>query len=77
MKLIKNSKTTRFPRSTKNVKSTLNKAMDIAQKEGWTRVIVIGEGKDRGKHLSSPMIQAQFAFMLETAKYLSMKDYFG
>lgn len=54
-KLIKNTKLAKLPRAGKSVNSTLRNACIRAEQEGWTRVIVIGEGKDICRSMYSKM----------------------
>ena len=76
MKLVKELKVTRFPKSTRTVKQAFQRAQDFAQKEGWTRVIIIGEGKNGGHDVFSKMHRSQSMGMLESSKYLCLKEWF-
>ncbi len=46
MKLVKDTKHIKLPKASGTVKGALRRAGVHAQKQGWTRVIIIGEGKN-------------------------------
>lgn len=74
MKLVKNVKVVKLPKSKPSVKSTLRKAALHAEKEGWNRIIIIGEGKDSARGLYSNMDYYTAIGMLEIEKSNSVKD---
>lgn len=74
IKIVKKSKVVKFPRAKGSVRATLNDAMDLAMKKKWNKVIVLGEGMDDGHWFYSAMSPTQAAGMLETAKYLMLRD---
>lgn len=45
MKLVTNRKTIKISSVTGGVKSTLRRALGRAHSEGWTKVIITGQGK--------------------------------
>lgn len=75
MKLVKNVKVAKFPRSCRTVKQAIKKAEDIAQKEGWTKVIIIGQGTHASSEIRTRMRYSDQIFMLESSKYLALKDW--
>lgn len=75
--LAKNSKTLKFPRQSGSVKSTFESALRKAKEQKWTKVIIIGTGKEQGHWFRSRMSDHAMLGMLEEIKYLMNKDHFG
>lgn len=73
-KLVKNSKIVNLPHARRDVKSTLRKAMLHAEREGWTKLIILGEGKDCVRSLYSNMDNYTAIGMLEIEKSSCAKD---
>ena len=45
MKLVKDTKHVKLPKESSSVRSAFRRAELHARKQGWTRVIILGEGK--------------------------------
>jgi hypothetical protein len=74
-KLIKNSKHIKLRHIGGNTESTLNRAMMAAKEKGWTKVIIIGQSKNRRGVFHSTMSIETVIGMIEVAKSMIMEDY--
>lgn len=74
MKLVKDTKIVRLPRSSRTVKQTLRKAALYAEKEGWGKIIIIGEGDNDVRGLYSKMTYYVAIGMLQTEVGANVKD---
>jgi hypothetical protein len=76
MKIIKENKHVKFPRSIRTVRGALKRAAELAEQNAWTKVVIIGEDKNKnGQDLTSRMKSSDMVVMLETSKYLCLKDW--
>lgn len=72
MKLVKSTKTTRFPKHSNSVENTFRRAKAQAQKDGWTKVIIVGQGPKRGSDFHSPIASYEVIGMLQYAIKLTL-----
>lgn len=68
MKLIKNNKIVKFPRSGRHVKSIAKDALIKADRQEWKRILIIGEGNTSGSWYSSGMSDNELVGLLERVK---------
>ena len=73
--LVQNKKVTKFPTSPKRVSDALKIAQDLAHKDGWKRVIILGESDHNGTDIFSKMLYSQKVAMLEGSKHLILKEW--
>lgn len=74
MKLVKNRKIIRLPKAKRGVKQVIRNASLAAEREGWHRIIVIGEGKDVVRSMYSDMDAMIAVGMLELEKAINIRD---
>lgn len=73
MKLIKNTKVVKFPRSTKSVEQTIRTALSTANEQGWNKIVISGQGKDLGGGLYSGVTPLEAIGLLEVAKQFHLR----
>lgn len=52
-KLVKSTKHVKFPREGRTVEHAFRRAMHHARQEGWTKIIIIGEGNNQSRTVSN------------------------
>ncbi len=75
--LIKENKIVKLPRATGSVKDALRRATIKAQKQGWNRIVIIGEGTEGGSTIHSRMSSYIAIALCEIAKQESVRDILG
>jgi hypothetical protein len=73
MKLVKNAKV-KPPQLKRGVKSIFVRALGKAAEQNWDRVIIIGQGKEKGSWQHTPMEDAIVIGMLELSKKYILDD---
>ncbi len=69
-KLVKNTKTIRVPRKkiSRHVGAVIRKAIKSAEDQKWTKIIIIGMGKDTGDYHHTIMDYNELVGILENSK---------
>ena len=76
-KLIKNSRTVKFPRVTRSVKSALERAGNMAKAQKWNKVVVIGTGTQGGHYFTSALNDHDIRGMLDDLRHIINTDRLG
>ena len=77
VKLAKNSRIARFPSQSGSVKAAMERAINKAKEQKWSKVVVIGQGKNGGHFFHSRMNTHDLIGFMEDVRYLVMRDNFG
>lgn len=76
-KLIKNSRTVKFPKVSKSVKSAFERAICASKGQKWVKVVIVGYGKTQGNFVTNNLDTHEIIGMLEDTKYLIHQDTYG
>lgn len=74
MKLIKDGNVTKLPRATGTVKNMLARSDTKAREQGWTKIVIIGEGPKSGCTLNSKMKRTTLLGLLVDALHVCLHD---
>jgi hypothetical protein len=72
--LVKDTKVLKLPRASGNVRSMLRRAEALAREQGWTKIIVIGQGPKEGTTLNSKMNRSTLLGLIEDSKHACLHD---
>lgn len=65
----------KVPKMNKGVKSVFRRAIDAAEKQGWSKIVIVGQGKTHGAVKYSVMLDISAFGLLERAKIQINEDF--